>query len=144
MIKAGIVGGTGYTGAELLRLLVQHPQVELRAITSRKEAGTPIAAMFPSLRRRVDLAFTEPDGSLEARLHANRRGRQLITSIPTDARLRFSTMFREGLHPQDARGALPDGDPVTIKGEPLSSFDALWYIDAARAQLHASGASCAD
>jgi N-acetyl-gamma-glutamyl-phosphate reductase len=60
MIKAGIVGGTGYTGLELLRLLVQHPQVELKAITSRKEAGTPVAAMFPNLRRRVDLAFSEP------------------------------------------------------------------------------------
>jgi len=61
MIKAGIVGGTGYTGVELLRLLAQHPQVELKAITSRKEAGTPVAAMFPSLRGRVALAFTEPD-----------------------------------------------------------------------------------
>ena len=60
MIKAGIVGGTGYTGVELLRLLAQHPQVELKAITSRKEAGTPVAAMFPSLRRRVELAFIEP------------------------------------------------------------------------------------
>jgi N-acetyl-gamma-glutamyl-phosphate reductase len=60
MIKAGIVGGTGYTGVELLRLLAQHPHVELKAITSRKEAGTPVSAMFPSLRRRVDLAFTEP------------------------------------------------------------------------------------
>lgn len=60
MIKAGIVGGTGYTGVELLRLLSQHPEVEIRAITSRKEAGTPVAAMFPSLRGRVDLAFTQP------------------------------------------------------------------------------------
>ena len=61
MIKAGIVGGTGYTGVELLRLLVQHPEVELRAITSRKEAGTPVSAMFPGLRRHLDLSFTEPD-----------------------------------------------------------------------------------
>ena len=61
MIKAGIVGGTGYTGVELLRLLAQHPQVELKAITSRKEAGTPVAAMFPSLRKRIELKFTEPD-----------------------------------------------------------------------------------
>jgi len=60
MIKAGIVGGTGYTGVELLRLLATHPQVELVAITSRKEAGTPVAAMFPSLRGRVSLAFSEP------------------------------------------------------------------------------------
>ena len=60
MIKAGIVGGTGYTGVELLRLLAQHPNVQLKAITSRKEAGTAVSAVFPSLRGRVDLAFTEP------------------------------------------------------------------------------------
>jgi N-acetyl-gamma-glutamyl-phosphate reductase len=60
MIKVGIVGGTGYTGVELLRLLAQHPEVELRAITSRKEAGTPVAAMFPGLRRHVALKFSEP------------------------------------------------------------------------------------
>jgi N-acetyl-gamma-glutamyl-phosphate reductase len=60
MIKAGIVGGTGYTGVELLRLLAQHSEVEVKAITSRKEAGTPVARMFPSLRRRIDLAFIEP------------------------------------------------------------------------------------
>ena len=56
MLKAGIVGGTGYTGVELLRLLAQHPDVELSAITSRGEAGTPVADMFPSLRGRVRLA----------------------------------------------------------------------------------------
>lgn len=60
MIKAGIVGGTGYTGVELLRLLAQHPDVQLKAITSRSEAGMPVAHMFPSLRGRVDLAFSEP------------------------------------------------------------------------------------
>jgi N-acetyl-gamma-glutamyl-phosphate reductase len=61
MIKAGIVGGTGYTGVELLRLLAQHPEVEITAITSRKEAGMKVAEMFPSLRGRVDLAFATPD-----------------------------------------------------------------------------------
>lgn len=61
MIKVGIVGGTGYTGVELLRLLAQHPQVELRVITSRADAGTPVSQMFPSLRGYVDLAFTHPD-----------------------------------------------------------------------------------
>ena len=61
MIKVGIVGGTGYTGVELLRLLSHHPQVELCAITSRKEAGMPVAQMFPSLRRHVDLAFSTPE-----------------------------------------------------------------------------------
>lgn len=60
-IKAGIVGGTGYTGVELLRLLAAHPSVELAVITSRGDAGTPVAAMFPNLRGQVDLAFTVPD-----------------------------------------------------------------------------------
>jgi len=59
-ISTGIVGGTGYTGVELLRLLAQHPHAELRVITSRTEAGTPVAAMFPNLRGRVTLKFTEP------------------------------------------------------------------------------------
>ncbi len=61
MIKAGIVGGTGYTGVELLRLLAGHPEVELRVITSRSEAGLPVAEMFPNLRGHVDLAFTAPE-----------------------------------------------------------------------------------
>jgi len=60
MIKVGIVGGTGYTGVELLRLLAQHPEVELTAITSRAEAGSAVAEMFPSLRGRVDLRFSDP------------------------------------------------------------------------------------
>jgi len=59
-IKIGIVGGTGYTGVELLRLLALHPHAELVAITSRGEAGLPVADMFPSLRGYVDLAFTDP------------------------------------------------------------------------------------
>lgn len=60
MIKVGIIGGTGYTGVELLRILAQHPQVELQAITSRGDAGTPVANMFPSLRGRVALDFVDP------------------------------------------------------------------------------------
>jgi N-acetyl-gamma-glutamyl-phosphate reductase len=61
MIKIGIVGGTGYTGVELLRILASHPQAQLAAITSRKEAGMPVAEMYPSLRGRVDLAFSALD-----------------------------------------------------------------------------------
>jgi N-acetyl-gamma-glutamyl-phosphate reductase len=60
MISVGIVGGTGYTGVELLRILCAHPDVRLAAITSRGEAGTPVARLFPSLRGRVDLDFTDP------------------------------------------------------------------------------------
>ena len=60
MIKVGVVGGTGYTGVELLRLLCLHPHVRLTAVTSRGEAGMPVAEMFPSLRGRVDLCFVAP------------------------------------------------------------------------------------
>ena len=63
-IKVGIVGGTGYTGVELLRLLSIHPEVELTAITSRGEAGLQVADMFPSLRGFVDLAFSDPAHSM--------------------------------------------------------------------------------
>ena len=59
-LKIGIVGGTGYTGVELLRLLALHPQAELTVITSRGEACLPVADMFPSLRGYVDLAFSDP------------------------------------------------------------------------------------
>lgn len=60
MIRVGVVGGTGYTGVELLRLLAQHPSVELAAVTSRSDAGVSVAEMFPSLRGRVGLRFVDP------------------------------------------------------------------------------------
>lgn len=63
MIKAGIVGGTGYTGAELLRVLAAHPMVEVSVITSRAEAGCRVDEMFPSLRGKSDLCFVEPNTS---------------------------------------------------------------------------------
>ncbi|HEX5538871.1 MAG TPA: N-acetyl-gamma-glutamyl-phosphate reductase [Methylophilaceae bacterium] len=59
-LKIGIVGGTGYTGVELLRILALHPYAQLTAITSRSEAGLPVADMFPSLRGYVDLKFSDP------------------------------------------------------------------------------------
>jgi N-acetyl-gamma-glutamyl-phosphate reductase len=60
VIKVGIVGATGYTGVELLRFLALHPEAELRVVTSRADAGTPVSALFPNLRKYVDLAFSAP------------------------------------------------------------------------------------
>ncbi len=60
MIKVGIVGGTGYTGVELLRILSQHSEVSIQAITSRKEMGMAVAELFPSLRGRIALKFCDP------------------------------------------------------------------------------------
>jgi N-acetyl-gamma-glutamyl-phosphate reductase len=59
IVKVGIVGGTGYTGVELLRMLTLHPRAKVTMITSRKEAGTRLDAMFPSLRGRCDLVFSD-------------------------------------------------------------------------------------
>ncbi|NGY05507.1 N-acetyl-gamma-glutamyl-phosphate reductase [Solimonas terrae] len=70
MIKVGIVGGTGYTGAELLRLFAQHPQAEVSLLTSRKEAGQRADALFPHLRGHCDLSFSEPDAAALARCDA--------------------------------------------------------------------------
>ncbi len=63
MVKVGIVGGTGYTGAELLRLLAKHPQAQIGAISSRTEAGRAVAELFPNLRGYLDLEFSEPDAA---------------------------------------------------------------------------------
>ncbi len=64
MVKIGIVGGTGYTGVELLRILANHPDVEVACVTSRGEAGKNVTELFPSLRGFMDIAFTEPDPAL--------------------------------------------------------------------------------
>jgi N-acetyl-gamma-glutamyl-phosphate reductase len=61
VIQVGIVGGTGYTGVELLRLLVNHPEAEVRVITSRAESGVRVDELYPSLRGFLDLEFTVPD-----------------------------------------------------------------------------------
>jgi len=61
VISVAVVGGTGYTGVELLRLLVSHTEVELKLVTSRSEAGTAVADVFPNLRSFTDICFTEPD-----------------------------------------------------------------------------------
>ena len=61
MIAVGIVGGTGYTGVELIRLLLRHPQAQVRLLTSRTEAGKRVADMFPNLRGHTDLEFSDLD-----------------------------------------------------------------------------------
>ncbi|MDP2971480.1 MAG: N-acetyl-gamma-glutamyl-phosphate reductase, partial [Deltaproteobacteria bacterium] len=57
--KVGIIGATGYTGVELLRLLLHHPEVEVTALTSQKYAGVPIGQVFPSLTKHLQLKCEE-------------------------------------------------------------------------------------
>ncbi|WP_461312534.1 N-acetyl-gamma-glutamyl-phosphate reductase [Acinetobacter sp. GN11] len=59
VISVGIVGGTGYTGVELLRILLRHSKAQVRVLTSRTEAGKPVADMFPNLRGHTDLQFSD-------------------------------------------------------------------------------------
>ncbi|KAF3977258.1 MAG: N-acetyl-gamma-glutamyl-phosphate reductase [Methylococcales symbiont of Iophon sp. n. MRB-2018] len=61
MIRVGIVGGTGYTGIELLRILALHKEVDITVVTSRSDAGQVVSLLYPSLRGLCDLAFTEPN-----------------------------------------------------------------------------------
>lgn len=74
-MKVGIIGGSGYTGAELLRLLLAHPEVEVTAVSSRQDAGKPISRLFPSFfaqhfpgqQPAQELCFVAPDA---AEIHA--------------------------------------------------------------------------
>jgi N-acetyl-gamma-glutamyl-phosphate reductase len=69
MIKAGIVGGTGYTGVELLRILALHADVEIAAVTSRADAGQRVDQTYPSLRGYCDALFSQPE--LETLAHCD-------------------------------------------------------------------------
>src|SRR5699024_10852114 len=55
----GIVGGTGYAGAELLRILSQHPAARITAVTSRSEVGQPLTQMYPQFRGLLDINFSD-------------------------------------------------------------------------------------
>jgi len=63
MIQAGIVGGTGYTGVELLRILALHAGVRIKTVTSRADAGRRVDGMYPNLRGHVDVVFSEPSAA---------------------------------------------------------------------------------
>ena len=64
MIKVGIVGATGYTGVELMRLISLHPDAVLQVVTSRVEAGRFVADVFPSLRGAVDIRYSKLDDEM--------------------------------------------------------------------------------
>jgi N-acetyl-gamma-glutamyl-phosphate reductase len=61
VIRVGIVGATGYTGQELVRLLLDHPQVEIKALASQSNAGKPYAQVYPSFAKTIDLTCVQED-----------------------------------------------------------------------------------
>lgn len=112
MVEVGIVGGTGYTGAELLRLLARHPEAHVRLLTSRQEAGKRADAFFPQLRGLVgDLTFVEPDveslADCQAVFFATPHGTAMqlapkllergvkVLDLSADFRLRDPALFRQ-------------------------------------------------
>ena len=60
MITVSIVGGSGYGGGELLRLLLSHPCVDVKQVTSRSHLGEYVYQVYPNLRKRTQLKFSEP------------------------------------------------------------------------------------
>ena len=139
MIKVGIVGGTGYTGVELLRLLAQHPEADVRAITSRKDAGTTVADMFPSLRGRYALAFADPADAASrvvrrrvlrdaarrrdgAGARARRRPASKIIDLAADFRLKDPAVFEQWY---GMPHACPDLLAESVYGLPEVNRDAI-------------------
>ena len=90
MIRAGIVGGTGYTGVELLRILALHAGVEVAVVTSRADAGLRVDALYPSLRGYCDAVFSAPDietlGQCDVVFFATPNGTAMLMAEPLLAR----------------------------------------------------------
>ena len=114
VIKVGIVGATGYTGVELLRLLAPRRDVSVQVVTSREMQGTAVSALFPNLRGHIDLEFTGPDNedlySCDAVFYATPhavamktvpslldRGVRVI-DLSADFRLRNQTVWEQWYH----------------------------------------------
>jgi N-acetyl-gamma-glutamyl-phosphate reductase len=110
MIEVGVVGATGYAGVELLRLLASHPEVRLRAVTSRQEAGKRVSQLFPHLRGFCELAYVPPDadvlGACQAVFFATPHGAAMalvpellqrgarVIDLSADFRLRDAAVFQ--------------------------------------------------
>ncbi|MGH8442740.1 MAG: N-acetyl-gamma-glutamyl-phosphate reductase [Nevskiaceae bacterium] len=138
MIDVGIVGGTGYTGAELLRLLVRHPEARVRLLTSRQEAGKRADALFPQLRGRCDVIFSEPDAdalaSCQAVFFATPHGTAMrlapalldrgvkVIDLSADFRFKDPSRFRQGYQLDHAR---PELLGEAVYGLPEANRDAL-------------------
>lgn len=113
MIEVGIVGGTGYTGAELLRLLARHPGARVRVLTSRQEAGTPVESYFPQLRglpALKGLSFAAPDPAELAKCQL------VFFATPHGAAMQsVPTLLDKGVKVVDLSADFRLADPATFK-----------------------------
>ncbi|HUL62719.1 MAG TPA: N-acetyl-gamma-glutamyl-phosphate reductase [Methanocella sp.] len=93
MIRVGIIGGTGYTGGELIRLLIMHPAAEITVVTSRSQKGKPVGALHPNLNRLIDLSFEDVDPAAIAK-----KCDVVFTAVPHGAAMAVVPgLVREGL-----------------------------------------------
>lgn len=88
--KVAVIGATGYTGVELLRLLLGHPQVELTVLTSQKYIGLPIEEVFPSLKRYLSLVCEEFDGE-----RISQKADFIFTAVPHKTAMEMVAFFYE-------------------------------------------------
>ena len=109
MIRASIIGGSGYTGGELLRLLVDHPEVEVVQVTSRSHLGEFVYQVHPNLRKRSSLKFSDPEALEPAEVlflalpHGQAQGRidryaaqaEYVIDLSADFRLRDPELYHQ-------------------------------------------------
>jgi len=107
MIHASILGGSGYTGGELLRLLTAHPQIEVRQVTSRQHLGEYVYQVHPNLRKQTDLKFSDPEtvepsdllflalphGKSQQAIEDYAQGAAYIIDLSADFRLRSAGQY---------------------------------------------------
>ena len=146
MLNVAIIGASGYTGVELIRLLSNHPNVALRMVTSRQFAGKPISQVFPNLRNKVDLICENPDidrlcasadlffaavphkTAMDLVPQLRRAGRKVI-DLSADFRLRDQAVYEEWYQPHSSAQFL---------GEAVYGLPELYRRDIADSSLVAN------
>jgi N-acetyl-gamma-glutamyl-phosphate reductase len=109
--RVGIIGATGYTGVELLRLLLLHPEVEVTALTSQKYAGVPIDQVFPSLRKHLPLTCEEL-----AVEHVSKKTDFIFTAVPHKTAMETVPLFyRQGKRVVDLSADFRFKDPAVYE-----------------------------
>lgn len=115
MVNVGIVGGSGYTGVELLRILAQHPQVNIKTVTSRSHSGR-VSDLYPNLRGFVEADFSEPD------LDALSKNDIVFIAAPNGTAMRMTpTLLERGVKVIDLSADFRLEDPTVWEkwyGEP--------------------------
>jgi LysW-gamma-L-alpha-aminoadipyl-6-phosphate/LysW-L-glutamyl-5-phosphate reductase len=146
-IRVSIIGASGYTGGELLRLLMGHPLVEISQATSESNAGKPVYAVHPNLRKRTNLQFISatalqptdvlfvalPHGEAQKRISQLANMATVVIDLSADFRLRDLATYQSYY---DEAHAAPDWVQKFVYGLPEINRTAL------RGAKYASGVGC--